>query len=172
MKLRICQAYVGPDIETNLNKVVSIIEKANPGEWIIFPEAMISGYYPEKAVYTSGLNWTTIKNALGTIEQTAAKKKCYCVVGSATLEGNQWRNSCFVFGPQLRAVHHKIKLSRLDRNHFAPGSTLQSFATGQVKVGLLACRELLFPEMWQQLKAEGVKVVFHLNRSEERRVGK
>ncbi len=48
--------------------------QADPGDWVIFPEAIASGYYPHEAKYTEALDWLELADSLGDICDYAAKR--------------------------------------------------------------------------------------------------
>lgn len=164
MKLKIVQLKVEKDIGLNKSKIINVLNSAEKEEWVIFPEAMLSGYYPKESNYTSGLDWSYISDSLNEIKRLAIKKECHCVLGSATRTNETWYNTILVFSYlNVDASHHKIQLSALDKNHFAAGENVKYFQINGIRFGLQACRELLFPSQWTKLKSDGAKIVFHLN---------
>jgi len=164
MKIKIAQLIVGRDIESNKEKILNEIAKVEKDEWIVFPEAILSGYYPAEEIYTKGLNWKLIQNYLDEIEHLVKDKKCHCLIGSATLMNDVWRNSVFTFSYLKKFIRHdKIQLSKLDKKHFGAGENLISHNLNSINYGMLACRELIFPNQWLELKMAGSQIIFHLN---------
>lgn len=164
MKIKIAQLVVEKDIELNLEKILEEISQAESNEWIIFPEAILSGYYPHEEVYTDGLDWELIQKYLGKIERLVKDQRCHCLLGSASFIDHAWRNSVYTFSYLKERVRHdKVQLSKLDKKHFKAGSTLSSYELQGIRYGALACRELIFPQQWSDLKRAGSQVVFHLN---------
>jgi omega-amidase len=164
MKIKIAQLIVQRDIESNKEKILKEIAKVEKDEWIVFPEAILSGYYPVEKIYTRGLNWKLIQNYLNEIEHFVKEKKCHCLLGSATLINDVWRNSVFTFSYLNNSVRHdKIQLSKLDKKHFVAGENLMSHNLNGINYGMLACRELIFPNQWLALKMAGSQIIFHLN---------
>ena len=47
MKIKIAQLSIGRDIDANKNKILDTLESAQKNEWVIFPEGVLSGYYPD-----------------------------------------------------------------------------------------------------------------------------
>jgi hypothetical protein len=43
VKVQIAQLIVSEDISSNVSKVITTLQDANPDEWVLFPEGMISG---------------------------------------------------------------------------------------------------------------------------------
>ncbi len=164
MKIKIVQLIVGKDILSNKVKIIKELINAEQDEWIVFPEAILSGYYPHETTYTKGLNWKLISESLKEIERAVRENECHCLVGSATKVKGGWRNRIWVFSyTKDKVKHDKIQLSKLDKQHFQPGKKLQVFKNDKIKFGLLACRELIFPNQWSKLKKEGAQIIFHLN---------
>jgi predicted amidohydrolase len=164
MKVSIVQLVVQRDIASNSRKIVEALRHARPDEWMVFPEAAVSGYEPADDRYAASLDWNRISEALDEIRGAVAAQRCHCVIGTAMRRGAQWRNTALVLShANSGASHDKIQLSSLDRRHFVPGDRLETFHGNDVTYGLQACRELLFPAQWSTLKAGGAQVVFHLN---------
>ena len=164
MKIKIVQLIVEKDIKSNKENIIKALKDAEKDEWIVFPEAILSGYYPNETTYTSGLDWEFISDYLTEIENLTKANKCHCILGSATKMKGSWRNTVLVFSyTEHKAIHDKIQLSRLDKKHFQSGYKLQIFEIDSIKYGLQACRELIFPTQWSKLKKEGAQIIFHLN---------
>lgn len=164
MRIRIVQLVVDRDISSNLAKILAALGTAEIGEWVIFPEAVLSGYYPDEHIFTAGLSWERISNLLEEIKEVVERKLIHCILGTATRIDGVWRNTVLSLDSTAKKdMHHKIHLSKLDKNHFQSGKTLEVYETGGIQYGLLACRELLFPALWSELKSRGAQIVFHLN---------
>ena len=164
LNLRIIQRVVTPDIRSNRDIIIREISDCPENEWIIFPEAILSGYYPDREIYTSGLNPVVIDTFLKEIEDQVRQRKCHCLIGSATLTGGGWRNTVHIFTHSAPACRHeKIKLSAPDKKHFTAGNSLVCHSIQKIPFGVLACRELIFPELWSDLKRAGAQIIFHIN---------
>lgn len=165
MKVTIAQLIVSEDIDTNLEKVLMTLQNASSGEWVLFPEGMISGYFPEDDNYLSQLNESDIANFILKIEESVKEKNCYCLIGSALKLENKWYNCTLFITPNGNEIYKKNNLSNLDRNHFNSGNELKTYANKDTIFGIQMCRELVFPEQWKVLKKEGAQVFFHINNS-------
>ncbi|MFZ5830829.1 MAG: carbon-nitrogen hydrolase family protein [Planctomycetota bacterium] len=164
MKISIAQIIVGRDIAANQIRMRAALESAQPGDWVVFPEGVLSGYFPDDEVFMSGLDAERIEVAIREIGSVVGARQCNCIFGTATFADGAWRNSVVVVtaGGQ-RHTYHKIELSGLDRRHFTPGAASEAIRAGDLSFGVLACRELLFPAMWSRLKQAGAQIVFHIN---------
>lgn len=164
MKLKIVQLTVSKNISANKAKIIEALQTAEKDEWLIFPEALLSGYYPNDPEYTDNLDWDLLSEHLHEIKELTVRMKCHCLVGSATKENGEWRNSILVFSYlEEDQSHHKIELSALDKKHFTPGDSCTTHRVGDITFGIQACREVLFPRHWSNLKADGAQVIFHIN---------
>lgn len=163
------QFAVHRDLASNLKHVLAVLGTAEPDEMVVFPEGALSGYAPRDPAYLEGLDAAAIEDAIGRVATEVDAIGCRCLLGSATWDGRHWRNAVLLFdGPARPARYYKAELSGLDRRHFEPGPAAgQVFTAGDVSIGVVACRELLFPGVWMGLKDRGAQVVFHLNNAIE-----
>jgi predicted amidohydrolase len=164
MKLSIAQLIVGRDLTENQARMQAIIEKTESDQWIVFPEGVLSGYFPDDDHFMSCLDARRIETAIREVESMIVARKCNCIFGSATLADGAWRNSVLTITRDgQRHTYNKIELSGLDRRHFKPGTVSEVIRVGDLTIGVLACRELLFPGIWSKLKEAGAQIVFHIN---------
>ncbi len=164
MKITIAQLIVGRDISANQERMEAVLESSGPGDWVVFPEGILSGYFPDDDTFIGSLDPVRIEAGISKIESLVRKRKCNCIFGTATFTDNAWRNSVVAMTADgQRHMYHKIELSGLDRLRFVPGTTSEVIRTGDVTFGMLACRESLFPGMWSKLKQAGAQIVFHIN---------
>lgn len=163
MKIKVAQLVVTKDIQENLDKVVSVLQNSTQSEWVLFPEGMVSGYYPEETSFLSQLNVGAIDKALETIARIVKEKNIVCLVGSALKEDGAWYNCSIYMSSNQRIIYRKNNLSTLDRNHFSAGNELKVYEQDNIKFGIEMCRELAFPEQWKLLKKNGAQIIFHIN---------
>lgn len=164
MKIRIVQLVVGEELATNRARMEAAIDAAEADEWIVFPEGVLSGYFPERLDYLARLDAGKITGAIDEIERLVQARRCHCLFGTALPSADGWHNSVLLLtssGDRYR--HHKVELSELDRQVFVPGTQVTPYTVGNLTLGLQACRELLFPQTWSALKTAGAQIVFHLN---------
>ena len=165
MKIRIAQLVVTRDIPTNSNKILATLEDAQQNEWVLFPEGMISGYYPEEETFLSQLNLNAVEQALEKVEKVVKEKNLNCLVGSALKSDNNWYNCTLFINPNQKIIYRKNNLSTLDRDHFSAGNELKTYKEDNVSFGIQMCREIVFPEQWKLLKKVNAQVIFHINNS-------
>ncbi|MFN0124670.1 MAG: carbon-nitrogen hydrolase family protein, partial [Blastocatellia bacterium] len=156
MKITIAQRQVSDNLAANLARMLTVLDVAQPLEWVVFPEGMLSGYAPEQADFTRRLDAATIESGIQEIQAKVTRQQCSCIFGSVTFAAGHWHNSVLLLSPDgTLHTHHKIELSALDQKHFTPGTRVTTYEVGGVRLGIQACRELLFPQTWGALKSAG-----------------
>jgi predicted amidohydrolase len=164
MKIHLAQLVVETEMPSNVEKIERVLAGVEAGDWVVFPEACLSGYFPDDPNYTSRLNAAEIEQAINRIHDLVRARGCFCVLGTARHSNGKWENSAVVLCPTgVAETYAKIQLSALDAKHFRPGPFVPVFHIDGVRVGIQLCRELLFPNQWAQLRQAGVKMVIHLN---------
>ena len=164
MRVVIAQMRVGRELAGNREAICSLVRRAAPGDWVVFPEGALTGYFPDEPDYLAGTGRRDVEAALETLRAVVARQRCHCLVGTARFVADGWRNSAVLLSPggEVR-WYDKNVLNPVDSRHFGPGDGLCVWEVGGVKVGVQICWELLFPRQWAQLKRGGAQVVFHLN---------
>lgn len=163
----LAQIPVSLSISTNLKVVLGVLEYAEPGDLVLFPEGAISGYSLDLS-FLQHLDLQQLTSALDKLRLRARQQGIYLWVGSYVQENGQWFNSALGFTP-TGEIHpyRKINLATHEHNLITPGSELPIFEldlpTGIVKVGVQICREIRYPEQWGWLARQGVDVFLHLN---------
>lgn len=164
MKISIVQLGVQEDMAANQVRMMDALDTAQVDEWVVFPEGVLSGYFPDRADYLARLDAPAIGRAIEDIQRLVLARKCNCLFGTALLHEGHWLNSVLLLtSAGARYVHHKVELSALDRKVFAPGKQAMHYTVGDLTLGIQACRELLFPQTWGALKAAGAQIIFHIN---------
>lgn len=164
MKVRIAQLLVTKDVNQNTEKILDVINQSDEKEWVIFPEGMVSGYYPEDDEFIKKLNWNQIENSIEKITSLVNQKSIQCIFGTALFEDENWYNSAiFVSRSGAKSLYKKVNLATLDRKCFVAGNRLDVFETDNIKFGIQLCRDNTFPEQWKILKKKGAQIVFHIN---------
>lgn len=139
------------------------MEKSFSDEWVLFPEGMISGYYPEETDFLDQLKTERLEQSLNELQDIVKKKNLACLIGSALWLNDDWYNCTVFLTGEEKTIYRKNNLSALDRDHFSAGKELCVYQKGGLKFGIQMCRELAFPEQWKVLKKQGAQVILHLN---------
>lgn len=165
MKVKLAQLVVTRSIQENLKKILEVLDSANQSEWVIFPEGILSGYFPEEDTFLQQLNFEDIQKGIETVRSKVKEKQCLCIFGTAYMSSNMWYNASIFIDGEKEIVYYKNNLATLDRKHFTQGNSLDVYEAHGVKFGIQMCRELVFPEQWKLLKHKGAQVIFHINNS-------
>lgn len=148
----------------NQARMMAALESAMVDEWVVFPEGVLSGYFPDHPDYVARLDAPAIARSIEEIQQIVLARKCHCLFGTALPHEGRWHNSVLLLtSAGARHIHHKVELSELDRQVFAPGTQVTPYTVGDLTLGIQACRELLFPQTWGGLKSAGAQIIFHIN---------
>jgi predicted amidohydrolase len=164
MRIVIAQIPVEREVARNVETIHSHLRRARPGDWIVFPEGALSGYFPDEEDYLANIGPADLERALEQLRAAVVRQGCHGVVGTARLVADEWRNSAVLMSPggEVR-WYDKNCLSAVDSRHFVAGDQLPVYEIDGVRVGVQICWELLFPEQWARLKRGGAQVVLHLN---------
>ena len=164
MKIHLAQLIVGHDLTRNCENIMRVLADVQPGDWVVFPEASLTGYFPEDADFVARLHADEVDHAIDSIHDIVRARGCHCLLGTARRSHAGWQNAAVLLSPHGPAhVYAKIQLSALDTRHFRPGPFLPVFGINGMRVGIQLCRELLFPQQWAVLRQAGAQIVFHLN---------
>src|SRR5260221_5465385 len=159
MKVRVAQIEVTKDISDNLQKILDTLKSSSKGEWVLLPEGMLSGYYPEQTNYLNQLDAQLIETSIKTIGDEASNLGVNCLCGSARKMEDKWYNCTIAIVDGRQIVYRKNNLSTLDRNHFTPGDSIKTFQAEDMTFGIQMCRDLVYPEQWKLLKKKGAQVI-------------
>lgn len=165
LNIKIAQLIVERSCQKNLKKMLTILESAQRDEWVIFPEGMLSGYFPEDDQFMQHLDQTEIHTGIDVIREVTSKKQCNCIFGTITFEKSKLFNICVIYYEGKQLKYKKNNMSLLDKKWFQIGRKLDVYSAKDCKFGVQMCRELSFPEQWKVLKHKGAEVVFHINNS-------
>ena len=164
MKIKLAQLNVSHELGANKNKIITVLNSIEAGDWVLFPECMLTGYFPEEDLFLNELSPEEVTRSIGEIAALVGQKQCYCLLGTARYHDGAWYNSVAIISPDGTVdFYDKIALSDLDKNHFTVGDGLKVYTLGGVTFGVQICRELVFPEQWQELKRQGAQIIFHAN---------
>lgn len=147
------------DVETNLATVRDVLAETRPGEVVVFPEGMLSGY-AEDLTPLGTLDPDRVREAVATLAATVDR---HVFLGSLYPAGTGWCNAAVLLSPGREPrIYRKINLAMNERDHLTPGDRLPTFEIGGVTAGVQLCREIRFPEQWQHLAAAGARFIAYL----------
>lgn len=137
---------------------------------IIFPELSLSGYHLKDIVYDLGL---TLEHPV--IRQfKILSHKIDILIGAPVEEhpGIIYNCALYFSKGELQHVHRKVQLPNFgmfeEHMIFKPGSQFRAFPINGFKVGILVCREILFPIYAYLYYLQGVDFLIGISNSPHR----
>lgn len=174
MKLSIglVQTNISKSVTENIQNISNFINKSKDCDILLFPEGMLSGYYPEEKNYIAKLEKQDIDGAIEMIRDVIRQRQIETIIPTALKESSVWFNTSIWFDKngEIKHIYKKCNLSNLDRKHFTAGNELQTYSLNGVQIGIQMCREVKYPDQWLHLKLLGANVIFHLNNTDTPRL--
>lgn len=135
------------DVAGNLSKAVAMIQNASDkSDVIIFPETFFTGFPTAEniAELSQPLNGEIVK----TLEREAKAKGVAVLAGMCEVKEGQYYNSAVFIDPDkgLLATYRKTHMWLTDQGLFTPGDEFISFEWRGIRIGLLICFDIEFPE--------------------------
>jgi len=162
MKAAIAQVKLYEDMEANLITISKYISQASKEDIDIlcFPECNITGYARD---FTK-VNQIKVIDTLDIIQKQVTKEGVNVIVGAPYFERKQRFNSAIVLLTNgVRHIYHKINLTSYEAAYFKKGKEPLIFQLGEVKFGVLICRDQNDPMLAQEYKSLGAEALFILS---------
>lgn len=161
--LTLAQIPVSSSIKENLETVKRALRRVQDGTIVVFPEGALSGYSPENKHFIANLNFDKLQESHTYCDNIAKERNIVIVIGSVEKKDENFYNTAYIFSPDGIQTYRKVNLAFYDKKHFTAGSELPVFKLQGIKVGILMCREIMYPEQWRILAIKGAQVLIHLN---------
>ncbi|BCJ33818.1 hydrolase [Actinocatenispora thailandica] len=163
----VAQFPIGWDIEANLAAITAALARTQPGDLVVLPEAAVSGYGPDLADRLVSLDPARIEQAIDLLGALARRHEIDVCCGSLRYEqGGWWNAAVFLGAGGERWTYRKINLARIERGVLRAGASLPPRTVrrgdAEVTLGVQLCREIRYPEQWQQLARSGAQVFGYL----------
>ncbi|MCY1140202.1 carbon-nitrogen hydrolase family protein [Actinoplanes sp. Pm04-4] len=173
MSIVIAQVPVVWDVDANLIAVREVIDETRPGDVVVLPEGMLSGYGEDLTPLTA-LPPDVIRNAVAEVARLARKHQVQIFSGSLLPWQDGWCNAGIFFPAAGEPeVYRKVNLAMNERGLLSRGDSPPTVEVaqpnGNVTVGMQLCREIRFPEQWQYLATAGARVFVYLTNAANRR---
>lgn len=150
MKLRAIQfspilGDISKNLDFHLERIAEAIEDGV--ELIIFPELSLSGYHLKDIVYEVSLN----SDSKEVRELKKISQNIDVIVGAPYEEipGIIYNSAIYFSGGKIVHIHRKVQLPNFgmfqEEMIFKPGREFKIFSIKGFNVGILICREILFP---------------------------
>ncbi len=162
MKAAVAQVKLYKDIDANLiiiSKYISLASKEDI-DILCFPECNITGYVRD----FSKVNQNEVMDTLNIIQEQVTHNCVNVIVGAPCFERKKRFNSAIVLLTNgRRHIYHKINLTSSEEAYFKKGKEPLLFQLGNVKFGVLICRDQNDPMLAHEYKTLGADVIFILS---------
>ncbi|WP_047692103.1 nitrilase-related carbon-nitrogen hydrolase [Kocuria sp. ZOR0020] len=164
MKISIAQINTVPDVDRNLEAILSAVQAAaaDGADLVVFPEAAACSFDGDFARFAR----ESAAEFHDAVQAAAEDHGLAVMVGSFTRnqEDHRTSNTLMVFRPGEQPVsYNKIHLFDAfgfkESKGIAPGDRPVTVEIGGTTVGLAICYDVRFPELFTRLAQEGAEVV-------------
>jgi predicted amidohydrolase len=148
------------DREKNFSRIETFIARAarKKAQVIVFPEDCITG-----SIFGDLTRLDTTNSVRDTFKKLATKYKIDIVTGSCMEgmpEGN-FNTSYYINAKgEVLGTYRKNHLYSSENSFLKPGTDAPVFDTAFGKAAIVICWDMLFPEIFQRLKDQGVQVIY------------
>ncbi|MGH3644523.1 MAG: carbon-nitrogen hydrolase family protein [Mycobacterium sp.] len=129
----------------------------------VFPECALSGYMMDSRAQVQDAAIEVTEDRLATLIETASSTGTFAVVGLLERDGDKVFNAAALIGPEgIVGTYRKQHLPRLGADVFVdPGDGVapRVFDVGALRVGMMICFDLRFPECARAAALGGADVI-------------
>jgi NAD+ synthase (glutamine-hydrolysing) len=165
IKVALGQMRITGNVDKNLEKIKALVVEAKRkrADVICFPECALSGYGPIHYQSPGELNRKKMDAAHREIRKLARARRIAIVLGTSLYAKDRWQNvALFVTkSGRLAGIYTKAHLTSGDKEFYAPGQEVKTFAFLGMRVGCQICLDQRFPELFRVLALKGAKIIFH-----------
>ncbi|MEA2074352.1 MAG: carbon-nitrogen hydrolase family protein [Euryarchaeota archaeon] len=162
MKAAVAQVRLFDQIEKNVSTISKYISLASKEDTDIlcFPECNITGYVRD----FNTVDQDAVIETLDIIQEQVIKDSVNVIVGVPYFERKKRFNSAIVLlTNEEQYIYHKIHLTSSDEAFFKKGKEPLLFRLGDVKCGILICRDQNDPMLAAKYKTLGADAIFILS---------
>lgn len=165
LKIATCQFAVGRSIKRNAGQVSNFVRRAaaEGADVVHFSECALSGYVGTDFATFEGYDWALLKEETEKIMSLAAEVGIWVILGSThrLTEPNRPHNSLYVINPdgEIAGRYDKRFCTEGDLKRLTPGVRFANFVVNGVTCSVLICFDLRFPEIYRQLRKDGVDCI-------------
>jgi len=154
---------VPKDKELNRAAMIRGVKAAasNGPHLVVFPECALTGYLMESAEEALSVGETVPGPSTEVFRDLCARTDTYIIFGLIEKDGKKLYNTAVLVGPEgVVGRHRKAHLVRVAVDSFvAPGQHLEVFEIRGIRIGLLICYEIRFPEASRVLALKGAQMI-------------
>ena len=151
-------------VESNLDKLSSMIEEAPDFDLLVLPELANSGYvFSSKSELVKASEIIPDGIFVEKLSEITKSRNSVIVCGICEKKGADFYNSSVLIGPDgFIGKYQKIHLFDREKLFFQPGNgPLISYEAKGMKIGMLVCFDWIFPEATRVLALEGIDILAH-----------
>lgn len=148
------------DRQKNLDRIEDFVKQAaeQSAQVVVFPEDCLTG-----SIF-GDLSKLDTKGAARSSFQALAKKYHIDIVTGSSMEGapdGNFNTSYYIDAAgEVLGMYRKNHLYPSEYKFLKPGTEAPVFETAYGKAGIVICWDMLFPEIFQRLKAQGVQLIY------------
>jgi len=163
LTLAVWQGVSAPgNVEANLAKVEAVAKQAAKAQadLLVFPECFLTGYYSEADL--TEIATKVDEQCLNALASVSERLGITLVVGTYELTEAELYDSAFVFAPNLGVVgpyRKQMLYGNWEKRSFKPGTQPLVFSCRGMKVGVLICFDVEFPERVRELAKPGIDLL-------------
>jgi (R)-amidase len=140
----------------------AIRESADDADLLLFPETQLSGFPTETNV--ADVAELVDGPAITAVLQALREKNVSAVLGMAEVDNGQYYNTTLLLTPEgIKGRYRKTHLWSSDRDVFSAGDRFVTVPFMGVRIGLLICYDIEFPETARALAHLGADVLLITN---------
>jgi len=164
MKVELVQ-LAGRDGDTayNLSRALDAIAACQPDiQLMVFPETYLMGFPSAESIaeVAEPLDGPTVQ----AVQRAAREREVAVVIGVAEADAGRYYNTTLLITPEGIALRYrKTHLWASDRGVFSPGDRYASCLWNGIRVGLLICYDIEFPESARALAQLGAELILVTN---------
>lgn len=163
MKIAIYQMEIIPgEPEKNIEKVANWLSTLDDVEIAVLPEMWNTSYTLEELVHITSDNG---QREIEKLSELAKQYQINIVGGSIAVRvEDKIYNRAIVINKKGELIHQYDKLHLVpmldEPNYLTQGNNISIFEIDNVKMGVIICYDLRFPEISRELALEGIEVLF------------
>lgn len=155
VKVAAVQMKVVQDVEKNLNRIISFIDKAGKRkcDFVCFPET---------SLVSKIANVVPLKVHIDAIRDACKRNSIWCIFSTYEKENGKIWNIAYVIDRKgkIKYKYKKVNLWRSEAQYVAKGDINRPVNTEFGKIGVIICYDYVFPEFVNKLGKNGAKIIF------------
>ena len=170
LKIALCQINptVG-DLDGNTKIIQKYLEYHSANDVIVFPELALIGYPPEDLVHNKAFQVSHNKKLEEIISYTKGKLYYMLLSTAYQLDGSLYNCVLVITNGKIIQILPKVHLPNYsvfdEKRLFVKGESADPVEIRGVKLGVMTCEDLWFPDVSQQLSDKGAEILLAINSS-------